>query len=133
MFDYGVSVDRGGSARSERGGSVLADETKEWTPEHLLLAGLARCSLKSFRHHARRAGLESVTSAEAHGVVTRRDEDGRFAFVDLDVTVDIVLDPTPDVDAIRELVAKGARDCFVGASLRVEPRYRWTVNGEEIT
>jgi uncharacterized OsmC-like protein len=132
VFEYGVTLDRAWSARSERGGSVLADEGEEWTPEHLLLASLARCTLTSFRYHARRAGLEPLTSAEAHGVVTRREEDGRFALVELDVAVEVELDPVQDDDAIRDLVAKGERDCFVGASLLVKPHYRWTVNGEAI-
>jgi organic hydroperoxide reductase OsmC/OhrA len=132
VFEYDVSVDRGGAARSALGGSVLADESREWTPEHLVLAGLARCSLQSFRYHARRAGLEPVASASAHGVVTRREDDGRFAFVDVDVEIDVVLDTPPPGEDLRDLVTKGERDCFVGASLTTRPRYRWTVNGEEL-
>ena len=46
-----------------------------------MLAGLCRCTLTSFRYHARRAGHEPVTRAQAHGEVTRREDDGRFAFV----------------------------------------------------
>ncbi len=132
-FEYAVSVDRGWSARSDRGGSVLAHEEEEWTPEHLLLAALARCSLTSLRFHGRRAGLEVAASAQASGTVTRREEDGRFAFVEIDVSVDAAIEPAPDRDAARDLVAKGERDCFVGASLSPSPRYRWIVNGEEIT
>jgi hypothetical protein len=33
---------------------------------------------------------------------------------------------------VRELLARAERDCFVGASLTVKPRYSWTVNGEEL-
>jgi organic hydroperoxide reductase OsmC/OhrA len=105
----------------------------EWTPEHLLLASLARCSLTSFNYHARRAGLDPAASASARGVVTRRDDDGRFAFVELEVEAHVSVEPTPDPDAVRELVAKGERDCFVGASLAIEPRYRWIVNGQEVS
>ena len=50
-------------------------------------------SLTSFRYHARRAGHEPVSSAAAHGVVTRREEDGRFAFVEIRVDLDVTLDP----------------------------------------
>ncbi len=88
VFEYDVAVDREWTARSSRGGTPLPQEEEAWTPEHLVLAGLARCTLTSFRYHARRAGLEPVSEAEAHGVVTRRDEDGRFAFVEIDVAVD---------------------------------------------
>jgi organic hydroperoxide reductase OsmC/OhrA len=132
VFEYDVSLDRAWTARSTRGGIAMPHEEHEWTPEHLVLAGLCRCTLKSFRFHARRAGLEPLASADAHGVVTRRDSDGRFAFVEIAVSVDVSVEPAPGAGDFRELVAKGERDCFVGASLTVKPDYRWIVNGEEL-
>jgi uncharacterized OsmC-like protein len=59
-----------------------------------------------------------------------RDTDGRYAFIRIKVEVDVTLEPKPQ--SIRELLAKAERDCFVGASLTAKPRYRWTVNGEEL-
>lgn len=97
-----------------------------------MLAGLARCTLTSLDYHAHRAGLISTGSARAHGSVTKRDSDGRYAFVELDLQLEVELDPTPDGEAVRELVAKAERDCFVGASLTAKPRYAWTVNGEDL-
>ncbi len=132
VFEYDVSLDRGWTARSSRGGIAIPHEENEWTPEHLVLAGLCRCTLTSFRFHARRAGVEPQVSADAHGVVTRRESDGRFAFVEIAVALDVSIDPPPATDDLRELVAKGERDCFVGASLTAKPAYRWTVNGEEL-
>ena len=132
VFEYDVSVDRGWTAHSSKGGIAIPNEEEEWTPEHLLLAGLCRCTLTSFRYHARRAGLEPLASAAAHGIVTRREDDGRFAFVEIAVAIDVLIDPPPGVDDVRELVARGERDCFVGASLTATPGYRWTVNGEEL-
>ena len=73
-----------------------------------------------------------MASASGHGVVTRREADGRFAFVDLRVDLDVVLEGPPPPEQIRELIAKGERDCFVGASLTAEPGYHWTVNGKEL-
>jgi organic hydroperoxide reductase OsmC/OhrA len=131
-FSYEVSLDGDWAARSSRGGTPIRNEEEAWTPEHLVLAGLCRCILTSFRYHARRAGLEPATSADAEGAVTRRDEDGRFAFVEIRVGLDVLLDPAPASDELRALVAKGERDCFVGASLTVRPDYHWTVNGEEL-
>lgn len=131
IFTYDVSLDERWVVRSSAGGSALANEEEAWTPEHLLLAGLSRCILTSFRYHARRAGLEPRSRAATHGVVTRRESDGRFALVEATVTIDVELDtPSPE---IREVIAKGERDCFVGASLMAAPTYRWTVNGEEIS
>jgi organic hydroperoxide reductase OsmC/OhrA len=129
-FSYAVWVDRDWSATSERGGTPIPAE-EEWTPEHLVLAGLARCTLTSLRYHARRSGIEVQGTASAEGEVTQRVTDGRYAFVRLKVGLDVTLTPTPD--SVRELVAKAERDCFVGASLTAKPRYHWTVNGEELS
>ncbi|MEO5577271.1 MAG: OsmC family protein [Gaiellaceae bacterium] len=128
-FSYEVSLDRDWAASSNEGGSTIPNE-EAWSPEHLVLAGLARCTLTSLRHHARRVGLDSGGSADASGEVTQRDTDGRYAFVRIKVELDVTLDPTPA--NVRELLSKAERDCFVGASLTAKPRYRWTVNGEEV-
>jgi uncharacterized OsmC-like protein len=96
-----------------------------WQAEHLVLAGLVRCSLTSLRYHARRARIEVVASGEASGSVTKRDEDGRYAFVEVECRLDVQLRPAPD--DVPALLAKAERDCFVGASLTVEPRYVWNV------
>ena len=128
-FSYAVSVARDGTASSEQGGSTIPPDDA-WTPEHLVLAGLARCTLTSLRYHADRDGIEVTGGADAKGEVTARDTDGRYAFVRIKVTLDVTLEPTPS--HVRELVAKAERDCFVGASLTAKPRYRWTVNGEEL-
>ncbi len=133
VFEFGVSLDESWVASSDRGGPPLPNVPREWTPEHLVLAGLARCSLTSLAHHAGRAGLELRTSADGNGTVTRREDDDRFAFVELSVTAR--LDGPIDLDAegLRDLLAKAERDCFVGASLTAKPTYHWIVNGEEIT
>jgi organic hydroperoxide reductase OsmC/OhrA len=131
IFSYDVSLDQNWAAHSALGGSTIANEEESWTPEHLVLAGLCRCILTSFRYHARRAGHEPVAGAAAHGVVTRREEDGRFAFVEIRVDLDVTLDGGPTPETIGELTMKGERDCFVGASLRIKPDYHWTVNGED--
>jgi organic hydroperoxide reductase OsmC/OhrA len=127
-FDYGVSLDETWDAWSDRGGGVLPGaEEASWTPEHLLLVGLARCSLTSLRYHCVRAGITLTAKAEAHGTVTRREEDGRFAFVVITVEGDVAFEPKPDDATVAELLAKAERDCFVGASLTVKPAYTWRV------
>ena len=128
-FSYEVSLDREGTAWSGESGTPIPSEGG-WTPEHLLLAGLARCTLTSLDYHARRVGIESGGSAGASGEVTQRTTDGRYAFVRVKVDLDVTLEPAPA--NVRELLSKAERDCFVGASLTARPRYRWTVNGEEV-
>jgi uncharacterized OsmC-like protein len=124
-----VTVDRDWAAASDRGGTPIPAEDA-WTPEHLVLAGLARCTLKSLGYHAQRDGIHVTGGADASGEVTQRDKDGRYAFVRIKVELDVTLEPAPP--SVRELVAKAERDCFVGASLTAKPRYRWTVNGEDL-
>jgi organic hydroperoxide reductase OsmC/OhrA len=129
VFTYGVTVDRDWAARSDWGGSPLPRE-EAWSPEHLLLAGLARCLLTSLDFHSKRRSVAVEGSAAARGKVARRDTDGRFAFVEIDAELDVTFDPQPA--DVRELLARTEHDCFVSASLTVTPSYSWTVNGEEV-
>jgi organic hydroperoxide reductase OsmC/OhrA len=131
VFEFDVAVDRDRTARSGLGGSPIQREDAWWS-EHLVLAGLVRCTLASMDHAARRAGLEVSGAGRAHGTVSKREEDGRYAFVEIESHLDIQLEPAPEPAVARELVAKAERGCFVGNSLVARPRYRWTVNGEEI-
>jgi len=127
-FDYAVALDATWDARSDRGGGVIPGaEEASWTPEHLLLAGLARCTLTSLRFHCVRAGVTLTSSATADGTVTRREHDGRFAFVRISFTADVTFEPKPGADEVSQLLAKAERDCFVGSSLTAEPSYTWRV------
>lgn len=105
---------------------------EDWAPEDLVLAGLARCTLTAFDFHAKRGGIAVSGTASAKGVVTKREEDGRYAFTDIDCALDVQLDPAPDAGRIRELVDLAERDCFIGASLTVQPHYEWRVNGQAL-
>jgi uncharacterized OsmC-like protein len=123
VFEYEVSYD-GTSVATARGATV--DVPAVWSPEHLVLAGLLDCSLTSLRHHAKRVGVEVTAEGEASATVTRRQEDDRFAFVDIEARFDVRFDPVPgDREALLRLAE---RDCFVGASLTPRPRYVWNVS-----
>jgi organic hydroperoxide reductase OsmC/OhrA len=131
IFRYAIELERDG--RMSVDGEASVDLDPAWSPDHLLLAALARCVLESLRYHAGRAGLDAVGSAEAQGVVTKREEDERYAFVEIQCSLEAELDTTPPDDELRELLASAERDCFVGASLTVTPRYRWRVNGNVVS
>jgi len=131
VLEFDVTVDRDRTARSGLGGSPIPAE-EAWSSEHLVLAGLVRCTLASLDYSASRVGLEVAASGSAHGVVTKRDE-GLYAFVAIESHFEVVLDPSPDWDAVRDLVARAEKGCFVGNSLTARPTYRWTVNGERVT
>ena len=124
VFEYAVDVDRGGRMTIPGGAQILPAEG--WTPDHLLLAALVRCSIESFMYHARRGGHEVSASGEAHGTITKRDGEERYAFTEIGVRIEAQL--TPRAADSGELIAKAERDCFVGASLRVKPEYEWHVS-----
>lgn len=129
-FRYAIAQDRAGRVSAD-GGSGLELEAA-WTPEHLVLAGLVRCTLESLRYHARHVGIDFVAGASGSGRVTKRDEDGRYAFVEVSCQLDIELDPPPEPERVEELLDLAERDCFIGASLTAPPHYAWRVNGEDI-
>jgi len=131
VLEFDVTVDRAGDARSALGGSPLPREV-EWWAEHVVLAGLVRCTLASMDHSARRAGLDSKGLGSAHGTVTKRADDGLYAFVAIDTTLEVDLAPAPEPAALRELVAHAERGCFVSNSLTAKPRHHWIVNGQEV-
>ena len=121
-FEYSVSEQSGTPAHAEPG----------WTAEHLVLSGLARCSLTSLDYYAKRANVAVSGSADADGVVTRRDSDGRFAFVKITVALDVRFEPPLEGDELTRLLQSAERGCFIGASLTARPVYEWRVNGEPV-
>jgi organic hydroperoxide reductase OsmC/OhrA len=123
-FEYAVEVDRGN--RMTIPGGAQIEHAEGWSPDHLLLAALVRCSIDSFTYHARRAGHDVSASGSGHGRVTKRASDGRYAFETIEVAIDAQLDPrTEEPEA---LAAKAERDCFVGASLTIKPEYTWRLS-----
>ncbi len=128
-FRHSVSVD--GEGRMLADGASPLDLARDWTPEHLVLAALVRCTLASLVYSAERAGVEvAEMSGAADGVVSKRAEDGRYAFLEVECGLDIRLSPRPADGSLTELLDWAERGCFVGASLTAKPRYEWRVNGE---
>lgn len=131
VLEFDVTVDRDRVAHSGLGGTPFPREA-EWWAEHLLLAGLVRCALASMDYAARRAGMGATGSGRAHGTVTKREDDGVYALVDVSATLDVELAPAPDAATLEQVVAKAEHGCFVGNSLAAKPRYSWIVNGKEL-
>jgi uncharacterized OsmC-like protein len=93
-FRFAVDLEEGGSLRAEDGTRLEADPA--WSPEHLLLAALVRCSLQSLRHHARRGSIEvSDANGSARALFTKRESDERYAIVECDLTLAVRLSPKP--------------------------------------
>jgi len=128
---YAVDLTADGALRDENG--VVLDVPTEWSPEHLLLAALVRCSLKSLGFHAGRKGVEvRSASGSSRTLVTQRETDDRYALVETEAELAVEIVPEPEPDALSELLALAERDCFVGSSLTTKPSYRWVVNGRSI-
>jgi uncharacterized OsmC-like protein len=128
---YAVDLTAEGELREENGVALAAPV--EWSPEHLLLAALLRCSLKSLGYHARRRAVD-VRSASGSGraLVTKRETDERYAVVEAKLDLVVEIAPEPEPNALADLLALAERDCFVGSSLTARPSYRWKVNGRTI-
>jgi organic hydroperoxide reductase OsmC/OhrA len=127
-LSYAVELTAADELTEEHG--VALETPAEWSPEHLLLAALIRCSLKSLRYHAPRSGVEvRSASGSARTLVTRRKGDERYAMVETGVDLTVELEPNLGPVELSDLLEFAERDCFIGSSLTVEPRYRWTVNG----
>jgi organic hydroperoxide reductase OsmC/OhrA len=128
---HAVELDADGALRAEDGSALAAPEA--WAPEHLMLAALLGCSVKALRYHADRVGIGvAMLSGAASSLVTRRESDGRYAVVSVDLSLDLELEPRPADDDLAVLLQKAERDCFIGASLRAEPSYHWTVGGASL-
>jgi uncharacterized OsmC-like protein len=128
---YAVDLTTDGELRDENG--VILDVPAGWSPEHLLLAGLVRCSLKSLSYHAKRTGVEvRSASGTSRTLVTKREPNDRYALVETDLELAVELAPEPEPDALAGLLGLAERDCFVGSSLTATPSYRWIVNGRTI-
>lgn len=127
--EYRIELSRAGSLITDRGNSL--DVPPAWTPEHLVLAALARCTILALEYHARRESLSAGIAASAYGEVDVREGES-WGFTRLDCTLDVSFDPLPSPDDLERLLDRAEHGCFVGASLTPKPAYRWRVNGVDV-
>jgi organic hydroperoxide reductase OsmC/OhrA len=128
-FEYWITLDEGGTLSAEGRPTELGEDV---AAEHLLLAALARCSLSSLAYFARQKGVEAHGAAFATGTVTRRDEDDRYGFTDIECRMEIELHGSLADDELKPLLESAEWGCFVGASLDPAPRYQWRVDGRDV-
>jgi uncharacterized OsmC-like protein len=127
--EYHVDLSPDGTLVTERGRSL--EVPAAWTPEHLVLAALARCTLLALEFHVRKLSASVAVNASADGHVNRR-EDGSWGFVHIACALDVTLDPELPPPELAGLIARTEEGCFVGASLVPHPTYRWRVNGVDV-
>ena len=127
-FEYWINLDEGGSSRPTAGRSSSARTS---TPS-ISSSPLARCSLSSLAYFARQKGVEAHGSAFASGTVTRREEDDRYGFTEIECRMEVELVGELADDKLKPLLESAEWGCFVGASLSPAPRYKWRVNGRNV-
>ena len=128
-FEYWVAIDDEGSISAD--GSPI-ETGADVSAEHLLLAGLARCSISSLAHFAGKRDISVSATAYASGTVTLRAEDDRYGFTDFECRIEVDLGEELPDDELRQLLDSAEWGCFVGASLDPAPRYKWRVNGRDL-
>jgi hypothetical protein len=77
VLDFEASVGTDGRLTA-RGESFRPPES--WAAEHLVLAGLVRCSLTSLGYHTRREGIEVTGSGDAEAAARRRVDSATYVW-----------------------------------------------------
>ena len=128
VLEFAASLQEDGRAAAED--HEPASIPGDWTAEHLVLVALAKCSLTSLAHFARQSGSTAEGSAVARGKVTRDEVDDAYRFVEMEIELDVRLEPEPD--DVPTLLERAEWGCFIGQSLKAKPAYGWRVNGREV-
>ena len=98
-----------------------------WSPEHLYLASLQSCTMLSTLAHCAHDGIDVLAyRSTAHGEVARREDDGRYAFQRIMLTVMMRVGPG-HAGRARGLTGKFIRDCFITATTRAEVESDWRI------
>jgi peroxiredoxin-like protein len=111
---FGPPVDFGGSG-------------EEWTPELMLVGAAEACTLLTFLAYARRRGIQLVSYSSSANATLSRDEDGAFRFTEIVLRPAVRVQSEADAEKARALLDNIKELCFIGASLRHEPRVQYTV------
>lgn len=99
----------------------------DWSPEHLFLASIQSCTMLSFIAHCAHNGIEVVSyDSKVEGRLSRREDDRRYAFEVVDMTV-MARVSGGHAQAARDLTGKAERDCFISASTTAEVHTDWRI------
>src|SRR5512132_3586938 len=83
-FDYWVTLDEEGLSAD---GAAL--ELEDAKAEHILLAGLARCSISSLLYFARQRNVDVEATAYMYVTVTRHEQDERYGLTNIECRMDV--------------------------------------------
>jgi organic hydroperoxide reductase OsmC/OhrA len=139
LFTYGTGLVWQGGRRAlvtsdDRPPLVVAPPSEfpggsdsDWSPEHLFLASLESCTMLSFIAHCAHNGIELVSyEARAQGTLARREDDRRYAFEAVQMTV-MARVAGGHAAAARRLTDRSERDCFISASTTARVHTDWRI------
>jgi peroxiredoxin-like protein len=101
----------------------------QWSPETLLVAAAADCSILTFRAIATASKLEwRRLECDAEGVLDRTE--GVVRFIELHLRARLALPAAGDTDRARRLLEKAEASCLVTNSLAFRPTLTAEVTAE---
>ena len=102
-------------------------EPGNWTPEEMLVGAAEACTMLTFLAEAKREGVRVLGYASvARGTLSAGD-DGALRFTGVAIEPRIEVASEHDAVRTRAILARVRGQCFIGASLRTEPRIDATV------
>lgn len=102
-----------------------------WGPETLLLGAAESCTLLTFLSLAKRKGVQcSAYRSSAVGTLAA-DAEGLIRFTEVIIRPVVRLKNPEDEATVRAIFQDVPRRCFIGASLKAEPRIELTIEAPD--
>lgn len=98
-----------------------------WGPETLLLGAAESCTLLTFLALSRRKGVQcSAYRSSAVGTLAK-DSEGVIRFTEIIVRPVVQVKSEADAETVKAIFQDVPKRCFIGCSLKAEPRIELTV------
>jgi organic hydroperoxide reductase OsmC/OhrA len=98
-----------------------------WGPETLLLGAAESCTLLTFLALSRRKGVQFSTYRSSAVGTLALDSEGVIRFTEIIVRPVVQVKSEADVETVKALFQDVPKRCFIGCSLKAEPRIEPTV------
>lgn len=93
-----------------------------WTPEQMLVGAAEACTMLTFLAQARREGLQVLGYTSLARGTLSTDVEGSTRFTGIAIEPRIEVCSENDAQKARAILAQLQDRCFIGASLKSEPR-----------
>lgn len=99
----------------------------QWGPETLLLGAAEACTLLTFLSLCRRKNVQHLSYRSTATGTLALDSEGLIRFTEIVVRPVVQVKSQADADTARALFQDVPKRCFVGCSLKAEPRIEPTI------